>query len=106
MKITKRQLRRIIKEEKAELSEYGGAGGAYANADKMQGTYSDISMIAAVTKSIQALSAQTEADAYDDLGDDEDASRSAMAAVVLTVAQAFEAEGYIAQYHALIKTLQ
>jgi len=103
MKITKRQLRQIIKEEKQKLLEdqHGPS-----NAERMQGTYSDITMIDAVTDSIQALLAQTDADAFEDLGDEEDASMASEAALTLTVAQAFQAMGMMAQYQALFSTLR
>jgi hypothetical protein len=102
MKITKRQLHRVIKEEKSKLLNENTPA---ANAERMQGTYSDITMMDAVTNSLQALLTQTETDAYEDLGDDEEAAISAEAAVTLTVAQAFEKLGMMDQYHMLSKTL-
>ena len=105
MKITKRQLRQIIKEEKQKLLE--GKPLAYpSNAERMQGTYSDITMMDAVTDAIQALLTQTDADAMEDLGDEEDASMASEAALTLTVAQAFQAMGMMAQYQALFSTLR
>ena len=102
MKITKRQLRRIIKEEKAALLKES----PISNAERMQGTYSDTSMIDAVQSSISELLAQTDADAFDDLGDEEDASFASEAAITLTIAQTFQSLGMVAQYDALYRTLR
>jgi len=102
MKITKQHLQRLIKEEKSKLLNENSP---IANAERMQGTYSDITMIDAVTDSIQALLAQTDADAFEDLQDDEDSSMASENSVTLTVAQAFQAMGMVRQYEQLIKTL-
>lgn len=102
MKITKRQLRRIIKEEKAALIKES----PIRNAERMQGTYSNLTMVDAVQSSMSELLAQTDADAFDDLGDEEDASFASEAAITLTVAQAFQSLGMVAQYEALYRTLR
>ena len=103
MKITKRQLHRVIKEEKAKLLNENTP---VANAERAQGTYSDISAMDAVTNSLQALLDQTHDDAFNDLGDDADASWAAESAVILTVAQAFQEMGMMDQFHMLSKSLR
>ena len=103
MKISKRQLRRIIKEEKAKvLVEMN----PMANAEYMQGNYSPMSDIDALTDALANLLQKTEVDALEDMGDDLDAEEAAAGAVTLTVAQAFQSVGMIEQYQALIKTLR
>ena len=102
MKISKRQLKKIIKEEKQKLLVEMNP---MRHAERMQGTYSDISMIDALTKAMTASLAQTESDAFEDLGGDEEASMAAEAALTYTVAQAFQTLGLMSQYQALIKTL-
>ena len=102
MKITKRQLRRIIKEEKARvLNEMNPR----ANAERMQGMYSNISDIDAVENAIKRLMLQTGEEISKEM-DPEDADVATVAAVTLTVAQALESLGLLGQYHALMRTLQ
>ena len=103
MKISKRQRRRIIKEEKAKvLVEMN----PMANAEYMQGNYSPMSDIDALTDALANLLQKTEVDALEDMGDDLDAEEAAAGAVTLTVALAFQSVGMIEQYQALIKTLR
>ena len=54
MKITKRQLRRIIREEKARLQEYGG-GDPNTPAGRALGMYFDVSMMQQVGSILDAL---------------------------------------------------
>ena len=103
MKITKQKLRRIIKEEKAKLLVEMNP---MANAEYMQGNYSPMSGIDALTDALANLLQKTEVDALEDMGDDLDAEEAAAGAVTLTVAQAFQSVGMIEQYQALIKTLR
>ena len=103
MKITKNQLKRIIKEEKAKLLNENNP---IANAERMQGTYSDVSAIDAVENALSDLLAGTNQDAFEDLQDEDDADDASTAAVTLTVAQAFQSLGLMAQYEALIRTLR
>jgi hypothetical protein len=103
MKITKRQLRSIIAEEKQKIiSENSPA----ANAERMQGLYSDMTAISVVEKAIADLMAGTDGRAFQDLLDEEEADEAAVAAVVLTVADALQALGMFEQYNALLKTLK
>ena len=103
MKITKNQLKRIIKEEKSKLLNENNP---IANATYMQGSYSDVSAIDAVERALSDLLAGTNQDAFNDLGDEDDADDASTAAVTLTVAQAFQGLGLLAQYEALVRTLR
>jgi len=103
VKITKRQLKRIIKEEKAKLLNENSP---IANAEYMQGNYSDTTAIDAVENALSDLLAVTNQDAFDDMGDEDDADDASTAAVTFTVAQAFQSLGLLAQYEALIRTLR
>ena len=98
MKITKRQLRRIIKEEKAKLVEN-------QNASRMQGMYSDVAAIDALHDAFDELLMGTTMSAQEDLGGDDEADEAAVSAVTLAVAHIFQASGLMAQYQALIRTL-
>ena len=76
-----------------------------ANAERMQGAYSDVSAIDAVENALSDLLAGTNQDAFDDMGDEDEADDASTAAVTLTVAQALQGLGLLAQYEALIRTL-
>jgi len=54
MKITKRQLRRIIKEEKAKLQEYGGSN-PNSSVDRAIGLYFDVKMMQQVGSILDGL---------------------------------------------------
>jgi hypothetical protein len=101
MRITKRQLRQIIKEEKAKLQEN-------ANAERMQGLYSDVAAIKALQRAFNDLLKGTQADAANDFGEDDEAgyTDAAEAAVTLTVAQVFKNARMLEQYRALMDTLR
>jgi hypothetical protein len=99
MKITKLQLKRIIKEEKAKLLEM-------KNADRSLGLYADVAAVDALQRAFDDLLEGTEKSAYEDLEDDLDASEAAAEAVTLAIAHTFQAAGLLAQYHALMRTLK
>ena len=71
MKITKRQLRQFIKEEKAKLSEYGD-GGTYP-ADRAMGSYFDTALTDQFRKVVVDLYENAMEAALEDLGDIQDA---------------------------------
>ncbi len=102
MKLTKKMLRGMILEEAQLLSEQN----PIANAEYVQGSYSDMSAIDKVEGAIAELLAGTDSSALEDMGDEDDADEAAVAAVTLTVAQSFQSLGMLAQYDALIKTLR
>ena len=70
MKITKRQLRRIIKEEKARIAEYGGR---MTPADRAMGMYFDMAMQKDVVRALQGLYDNAMDAALEDIGDQLDA---------------------------------
>ena len=102
MKITKRQLRRIIKEEKAKLLNENNP---MANAQRMQG-YADAAAIDEIENAMSDLQAGVNADAFDDMQDEDEADDAAVAALTFTVAQTFQSLGMVAQYDALLRTLR
>jgi len=53
MKVSKRQLRRIIKEEKQKLNEYGGTN--ITPADRAIGSYFDVDLMARLRNNVQDL---------------------------------------------------
>ena len=103
MRISRADLQRIIKEEKQRLLVEMNA---MANAERMQGEYSDTAAVDAVENALSELMFGTNQDAFEDMGDEDDADEAAAAAVTLTVAQAFQSLGLLAQYEALIRTLR
>ena len=103
MKITRDDLKRIIKEEKQKLLVEMNP---MANAQRMQGEYADTAAVDAVENALSELMFGINEDAFRDLGDEDDADDAAAAAVTLTVAQAFQSLGLLAQYEALIRTLR
>ena len=103
MKITRDDLRRIIKEEKQKLLVEMNP---MANAERMQGEYADVAAVDAVENALSELMFGINQDAFEDLGDEDDADDAAAAAVTFTVAQAFQSLGLLAQYEALIRTLR
>ena len=70
MKITKRQLKRIIKEEKARLAEYSLPGTA---AERAIGMYFDMEMQADVERALRGLYDDAMESALADIGDQLDA---------------------------------
>ena len=102
MKITRDDLKRIIKEEKQKLLVEMNP---MANAARMQGEYADTAAVDAVENALSELMFGINEDAFEDMGDEDDADDAAAAAVTLTVAQAFQSMGLLAQYEALIRTL-
>ena len=72
MRITKRQLKRIIKEEKAKLLEYGG-GDPNTRAGRALGLYFDVSMMQQVGSALDALYHNAMDAARDDGLDDQEA---------------------------------
>jgi hypothetical protein len=103
MKVTKKELEKIIKEEKQKLLMEMSP---IANAERMQGVYSDTASVAAVERAVADLLAGTDQSAFEDMGDEDDADDAAVAAVTITIAQTLQGLGLLAQYEALIRTLR
>ena len=87
MRITKRQLRRIIKEEKAILLEYGG-GGPNSPAGRAMGLYFDVNMVQQVGSILDSLFH----DAMDAAKEDGMEPEEAYAAVTSGIRQLIEDE--------------
>lgn len=102
MKITKAQLRQIIKEEKSNLlSEMN----AMANAERTLGLYADASDIDSLTDALLNILQGVELSAAEDGIEDEEAEEMAANAALLAVAQAFQAAGMMAEYQALYRMI-
>lgn len=104
MKITKRQLKRIIKEEKQKLLVEMGPE---PNANRALGLYANAGIVDQLTTSILDLlqNVELEAAEEEDLGPDE-AEGLARNVTVLAVAQAFQSAGYVDVYMSLIRLLR
>ena len=68
MKITKRQLKRIIREEKTKLNEIGPA----ANNERTIGLYFDVNMLDQLSTLVDEMYENAWQSAADDLGPDEE----------------------------------
>lgn len=103
MKITKRQLRRIIKEEKSRLL----VENPQANAERAVGGFAEVSTVDQVTDGILDMLAQIELGAQDEEGlEEEEAEEFARNGAILAVAQAFQSGGLTDVYMAMIKLLR
>ena len=102
MKITKRQLKRIIKEEKAALLSENGP---IQSAERSLGLYADVSDVDGLTDSLLNILQGVELSAAEDGLDDEMAEAYAADAALLAVAQAFQAAGMMAEYQALYRMI-
>jgi len=91
MKVTKRQLRRIIKEEKSRLLNEMNPR---ANAERSLSVYANVALVDGLKNSVSQLLEQIETDAFEDLEDERDAEAAAMNAALLTLAEAFGMAGY------------
>ena len=103
MKITRDDLQRIIKEEKQKLLVEMNP---MANAERSLGMYANVSLVDQLSTTVMELLQNIETEAVEDGLDDEEAEDYAADAVVLAVAQAFQAAGMVAEYDALVRTLR
>ena len=107
MKITKRQLKRIIKEEKQKILKESPTIGAYEDANRSLGSFANVSTVDQVTDSILDLLQEVEFGIMDDgMDDDEMAEEAARNAAILAVANAFEAAGLMDVKFALHRLLR
>ena len=102
MKVSKRQLRRIIKEEKSKLLVEMNP---IKNAERSLSLYADINNVDTLTTAIQDILAGVEMSAIDDGLEEDEAEEMAGDAALLAVAQAFQAAGLIAEYDAIYKII-
>ena len=86
MKITKRQLRRIIKEEKAKLAEYGG--GPRHPGDYAIGAYFDTNMMEQLDRLMYDMFQNAMESATADMGDPQDAYEEVMAGLETLIEKA------------------
>jgi hypothetical protein len=103
MKITKRQLRSIIKEEKAKLLSESMAE---RNADRQQGSFANVNLVDSVINDIEALFEQVFNDASEELGDDQEGDIAAANVVIYTVIGAFKRIGLMGQAREMEKFLE
>ena len=101
MKITKNQLRRIIKEEKARML----AEGNEAMAQRALGAYAPAAKVDALIDLMGQILQETEISAIDDGMMDDEAEEMAQDALILAVAEHFQALGLMAPYQQLLRTL-
>ena len=90
MKITKRQLKRIIKEEKVKLLTEMSP---FRDADRSLSLYANVTTTEQLTDSILNMLQEVEMGATEDGMDDEMAEEMARSATLLAVSQAFESAG-------------
>ena len=88
MKITKRQLKRIIKEEATKLSEDD-------TSERAVGLYANQSLIGKLTSALNELEGQVYEDAMEDLEDDQDASEQARMVLVSVISNWMGNSGYL-----------
>ena len=103
MKVTKRQLKRIIKEEKQKLLVEMNP---VKNAERSLSMYANTTVVDQMSKSITTLLQNIEMEAIEDGLEDDEAEEMAIDAVVLAVAQAFQSAGMVAEYNALYDMVQ
>jgi len=102
MKFSKQQLKRIIKEEKAKLLNETTPR---INAEYQSGNYASLELVSAIEKSIEELYGQVNNAAAMDLGDDQEADFATVNVVTMTLIDALERLGMIAQARMLERTL-
>ena len=104
MKITKKQLQRIIKEEKQKLLVEMNP---IANAERASGSFANISTVDSVTDGILNLLQEIEMGGAEEEGlMDDEAEEFARNGAILVVAQAFQSAGLMDVYTGLTKMLR
>ena len=91
MKITQKQLKRIIKEEKAKL--LAEQMNPQANAERALGSFADMAAVDRVTDGVLDLLQSIEMGAVEEGLEDEEAEEMASNGAILAVAQAFQSAG-------------
>ena len=103
MKITKKQLLQLIKEEKASLLKEN----ALANAERALGGFADQSSVDRMQDGLMDVLQEIEMGAVEEEGlEDEEAEEFARNGAILAVAQAFQSTGFTDVYMALVKLLR
>lgn len=102
MKITKTQLKRIIKEEKQKLIVEMNP---IANAKRTLSLYADVSDVDRLGSALQDILSGVEMAAAEDGLEEDEAEEMAADAALLAVANAFQSVGMIAEYDALFRII-
>ena len=103
MRISKKDLTKIIREEKEKLLVEMGP---LPNAERSLGLYADAASVDQVTDSILDVLQQVEMGAHEDGMEDEEAEEYARSAAILAVANAFEAAGFMDIKYLLHKAIR
>ena len=102
MKITKRQLRQIIKEEKAKLLVEMNP---VANAERSLGMYASTAVVDQLNKTVARLLEDITAEAVEDGLEEDESYDLAVDAVVMAVHEAFLSAGMVDQAQSVIYML-
>lgn len=102
MKITKSELRQIIKEESQKILNENNP---IRNAEYQRGNYANTHLVDKVIQGIDDLFENVFAEATEDLQDTDDADVAASNVVLVTVMEAFQRVGLIGQAGSLEKFL-
>ena len=92
MKITKRQLRQIIKEEKSRLLNEMNPR---ANAERAVGMYASAALLDTFKRNGLDLMHGVEMEALEDLEDELSAEEAALGAFLMVVSQVLDSAGYV-----------
>ena len=92
MKVSKRQLRQIIKEEKSKLLNEMNPR---ANAERAIGMYASIALLDTFKKTGLDLMQNVETEAMEDLEDELDAEEAAVGAFLMVISQVLDSAGYV-----------
>ena len=103
MRLSKKQIQEIIKQEKRILTEMN----PMADADRSVGTLANVSSIDQVTDGILNILQEVEMGAQDEEGlEPDEAEEKARNAAILVVAQAFQSAGISDVYYGLTKMIR
>tara|TARA_B100000683_G_scaffold203774_1_gene197246 strand:- start:41 stop:352 length:312 start_codon:yes stop_codon:yes gene_type:complete len=94
MKVSKRQLRKIIKEEKSRLLNEMNPR---ANAERALGMYASTALLDTFKKNGLDLMQGIELEAYEDLDDELSAEEAAVGAFLMVISQVLGEAGYVNQ---------
>ena len=102
MKVSKQQIRRIIKEEKAKLLVEMNP---VANAERSLGMYANTVVVDQLNKTVARLLEDITAEAVEDGLEEDESYDMAVDAVVMAVSEAFLSAGMVDQAQAVIYML-
>jgi len=102
MKITKRQLQKIVKEEKQKLLVEMNP---MADAKRSLSSYANVSTVDKLTDAILDLLQEVSFGAEEDGLEEDESEDMATAAALLAVAQAFQSAGLVGEYDAMFRMI-